>query len=56
MQHLITSLQNYKTTVAGVSAIFVVVSKICMTGHIDIAADYAAIAAGVGLIVAHDPK
>jgi hypothetical protein len=56
MQQLITILQNYKTTLAGVAAIVTVVAHIAATGQINIGADYAAIAAGIGLILAHDGK
>jgi hypothetical protein len=49
-------LTNYKTTLAGVAAIIAVIAKIAQTGHIDIATDYAALATGVGLILAHDGK
>jgi len=50
------ALTNYKTTLAGVAAILTVVAKIATTGHVDLTTDLSAIAAGVGLIVAHDGK
>jgi hypothetical protein len=53
---MIASLQNYKTTLTGIAAIATIVAKIATTGHIDLTTDIAALVAGVGLIVAHDPK
>lgn len=49
-----TVFQHPRTSIMGVVAIVTVVGKIAASGHIDLATDYAAIAAGIGLIFAHD--
>lgn len=47
-------LKNWKTTLAGVSAVLAIASKIAMTGQFDWSIDGPALIAAVGLIVAKD--
>lgn len=47
-------IRNWKTTVAGLSAIFAVIAKIVSSGGIDWATDGPSVLTGIGLIAARD--